>query len=289
MPELPEVETIRRGLAEHLTGRTVTSVEGAGARLVRNNPGGLPQLTTALLGAQIRSVERRGKFMWLVLDGNAEDAVVIHLGMSGQVRTAKRPQKDLERHEHLRLRLSDGRAVRFFDVRMFVHVTATDLVEDKTGRLVPAIATHIAPDLLELKDRGAIETLATRFSSSRRAVKVLLLDQGLTSGIGNIYADESLFRTGTHGAHSASDLGVPELGKILRAARDVMGQAVKVGGTSFDELYVDVDGNPGYFERELRVYGRRGRPCRSCGTLISREVIGGRSHFFCPACQPAPG
>ena len=285
MPELPEVETIRRGLVEHLTGRTITTVEGEGSRLVRKNPGGLPQLEGALLGARVQSVERRGKFMWLVLEGNAEDAVVIHLGMSGQVRTATRAPGELDRHEHLRLRLDNGEAVRFFDVRMFGHLTASDLTEDKTGRLVPEIATHIAPDLLEFKEDD-IGPLAKRFQASRRAVKTLLLDQGLTSGIGNIYADESLFRVAIHGARPGDELGASILRKTLMAARDVMGRAVEAGGTSFDELYVDVDGNPGYFERELRVYGRAGRPCRDCGTLITREVIGGRSHFSCPACQP---
>ncbi len=285
MPELPEVETIRRGLVEHLTGRTITTVEGEGARLVRKNPGGLPQLEGALLGARIQSVERRGKFMWLVLEGNAEDAVAIHLGMSGQVRTATRAPGELDRHEHLRLRLDNGEAVRFFDVRMFGHLTASDLVQDKTGRLVPEIATHIAPDLLELKEDD-IGPLAKRFQASRRAIKTLLLDQGLTSGIGNIYADESLFRVAIHGARPADELEASDLRKTLMAARDVMGRAVEAGGTSFDELYVDVDGNPGYFERELRVYGRAGRPCRDCGTLITREVIGGRSHFSCPTCQP---
>lgn len=288
MPELPEVETIRRGLAEHLTGRTVETVEGEGSRLVRNNPGGLTQLKTALLGARIKSVERRGKFMWLVLDGPAEEAMVIHLGMSGQVRTARRPRKELDRHEHLRLRLSDGSYVRFFDVRMFGHLTVTELGQDPTGRWVPSLALHIAPDLLELKDRAAILALAQRFEKSQRAVKTMLLDQRLTSGVGNIYADEALFRTRTHGAKTGKDLGAQKLTEVLVAARDVMGQAVKAGGTSFDELYVDVDGNPGYFERELRVYGRKGRACRDCGTPIARLVIGGRSHFFCPTCQPEP-
>lgn len=288
MPELPEVETIRRGLAHHLAGHTITSMEGAGGRLVRNNPGGLGQLRSALVGATITAVERRGKFMWLVLDGPAEDALVVHLGMSGQVRTATRPRKELLRHEHVRLRLDDGRAVRFIDPRMFGHLTLSELAQDAAGRVVPQIALHIAPDLIELDTPEQIEELAARLHTRNRAIKVMLLDQALVSGVGNIYADEGLHRAGVHGAWRGRDQSAAQLQRVLRDSRDVMGRAVKAGGTSFDALYVDVDGNPGYFERELRVYGKRGRACVQCGAPIEREILGGRSHFFCPECQVRP-
>ena len=288
MPELPEVETIRRGLAEHLPGRTIVSFEGAGGRLPRNNPGGLAGLRDGLVGAQIRSVQRRGKFIWLVLEGGPADSLVVHLGMTGQVRTATRPRKELGRHEHVRLRLDDGRAVRFVDSRMFGHLTLSELREDATGRVVPALAAHIAPDLIELTTQRELTTLAETMRRRRRAVKSLLLDQGLTSGIGNIYADEGLHRAGIHGATRGAELPAGEIRELLSKTRDVMGRAVKAGGTSFDATYVDVDGNPGAFERELRVYGKRGRPCRECSTPIVREVVGGRSHFHCPACQVRP-
>ncbi len=285
MPELPEVETIRRGLDKHLSGKRIVSVEGRGGRLVRNNPGGMVQLRDSLTNAGIKSVERRGKFMWMLLDGRAESTLVIHLGMSGQVRTATHPPAQLDRHEHVRLTLSDGTVVRFVDPRMFGHLTLSELVEDGRGRQVPEIARHIAPDLLELRDGDDLLELAQRMHTRNRSIKTMLLDQGLVSGVGNIYADEGLFRAGIQGRSVGVSLSVKQLGSLLENTREVMTQAVAAGGTSFDTLYVDADGNPGYFERELKVYGRENEECLVCGGPIVRETIGGRSHFHCTTCQ----
>lgn len=285
MPELPEVETIRRGLVKHLAGQRIVSVEGDGGRLVRNNPGGMAQLRSSLTGATILDVQRRGKFMWMVIDGPAEPAFVIHLGMSGQVRTATDAPQELDRHEHLRLMLSTGVAARFVDPRMFGHLTMSQLVPSVDGRMVPEIALHISPDLLEIQSEDSLVQLADRMHQKSRPIKVMLLDQALVSGIGNIYADEGLFRSGIHGSRLGTDLGDDQILEVLRGTRQVMKEAVAAGGTSFDTLYVDADGNPGYFERELRVYGRSGQECLVCGREISRDVIGGRSHFFCGSCQ----
>ncbi|WRS29493.1 bifunctional DNA-formamidopyrimidine glycosylase/DNA-(apurinic or apyrimidinic site) lyase [Actinomycetaceae bacterium MB13-C1-2] len=285
MPELPEVETIRRGLDKHLSGKQIVSVEGAGGRLVRNNPGGMMQLRDSLTGAQIESVERRGKFMWMLLDGAAESSLVIHLGMSGQVRTATHPPAELDRHEHVRLTFSDGMAARFVDPRMFGHLTLSELVQDQYGRRIPEITGHIAPDLLELRDRSSLLELAERMHTRNRAIKTMLLDQGLVSGVGNIYADEGLFRAGVQGRSTGASLSIQQLSSLLERTREVMTQAVAAGGTSFDTLYVDADGNPGYFERELKVYGREDQECLVCGGPIARETIGGRSHFHCATCQ----
>ncbi len=290
MPELPEVETIRRGLNSRIVGRRIEQVYGLGGRLVRNNPGGIEQVSSALAGASILGVERRGKFMWWVLDGPA-DSFVVHLGMSGQVRTTT-PDGDVPRpparHEHLRLLLDNGELISFVDPRMFGQLTVSDLSRDASGRMVPTAVHHIAPDPLELESDEQVTVLARLLHGKDRSVKTMLLDQGLVSGIGNIYADEGLFLAGLHGERAGSKVPVKVLREVLDGCRVVMEQAVEVGGTSFDALYVDVEGNPGYFERQLHVYGREGAACRVCGTEIQRLTVQGRSHFFCPACQRRP-
>lgn len=287
MPELPEVETIRRGIDRHLVGRRISQVDGAGGRLLRKNPGGLNQITSALSGALVKGTARRGKFMWLILEGDAEPSLVIHLGMSGQVRVQTQNQGALGRHEHLRLTMDDGSSVSFVDPRMFGHLTVAEMTEGPGGREVPDVVTHIAPDLLELGTEDDFEHLADRFGRSGRMVKTMLLDQGLVSGVGNIYADEGLFRAGIHGAQRGDQLSGEQREELICACHEVIKQATGVGGTSFDALYVDVDGNPGYFGRELAVYGRAAKPCRRCQSDIRRIVLQGRSHFFCPECQPA--
>lgn len=284
MPELPEVETIRAGLARHTKGRRIVQVRGNGSRLIRNNPQGMEDLHAHLVDAQIRAVRRRGKFMWLELAGS-DFALVIHLGMSGQVRVGQQDMETLERHEHVRLVLDDGKIVSFVDPRTFGHLTICMLTPDTTGRLIPAIMDSVAPDPFE--DVPA-DTFTSAMARTSRFVKSVLLDQSIVSGIGNIYADEALFRAGLHGTVRAKNLAPKEALTVINAARDVMGEALKVGGTSFDALYVNTEGDPGYFERSLRVYGRAGEDCLECGTIVEREVIGGRSHFFCRRCQPPP-
>lgn len=281
MPELPEVETIRRGLVDHLRGQTIEAVEGEGGRLVRHNPGGIADVETALTGAQVSDIERRGKYMWLRL-AERDYALVVHLGMSGQVRVSARAPRELAPHEHVRLTLRSGRLVRFVDPRTFGHLTVSPLSVDPLGRTIPAAASRLAPDPLE--DAPAT-TWTEPIRRTRRAIKTVLLDQAVISGIGNIYADEALFRAGISGHQPGASLSADTATSVVDAAREVMTAALAQGGTSFDSLYVDTEGNPGYFSRRLQVYKRAGKPCPRCGHQIERVVIAGRSHFFCPKCQ----
>lgn len=281
MPELPEVETVRRGLATHLEGATITSVDGVGGRLVRHNPGGMADLKSALSGTQISGAQRRGKYMWLTFT-DRDYALVIHLGMSGQVRVNVRAPKQLARHEHVRLSLEGGKRVRFIDPRTFGHLTVSPLQVDRLGRTIPAAAAKLAPDPLE--DASA-KTWTEPMRRTRRPIKTVLLDQSVISGIGNIYADEALFQVSINGREPGVSLSEATANSVVDAARAVMTAALAQGGTSFDSLYVDTEGNPGYFSRRLQVYQRAGRACPRCGDLIERTVIAGRSHFFCPTCQ----
>ena len=284
MPELPEVETIRRGIDRHLNGHVIVSVEGGGGRLVRNNPQGMTDLYAQLTNSQITAVERRGKFMWMEFD-EADFALVIHLGMSGHVRIVERSTEAIGRHEHVRLNMDDGKQVSFIDPRMFGHLTVSPLVEDVARRLIPEAAKGIAPDPLE---DVPLELWVNPMLRTRRAIKTVLLDQTVISGIGNIYADEALFRARVSGSVRSETMSRLEATMVVEAARDVMTEAVAVGGTSFDTLYLNTDGDPGYFARSLYVYGREGKPCKRCGQAIRREQINGRSHHFCPGCQDLP-
>lgn len=283
MPELPEVETIRRGLLERATGRTVTEVWGHESRLFRNNPNGSLTVKQHVVGKTVLSVERRGKFLWFTF---AEDprVLVVHLGMSGQilVETGNLSLGETKKHEHLRLRLDDGHELIFVDQRTFGHFTVSDL-QRLDARLVPATLSHVAPDPLEKE--WDLEPFVKKATTSRRKIKTLLLDQTLISGIGNIYADEALFRSGVRGALIGANLDPETWTKIVGASVGVMQQAIEAGGTSFDSLYVDVQGNPGYFARNLTVYGRAQKPCLKCGTKIAKVTLDGRSHYYCPRCQ----
>ncbi|WP_099332087.1 bifunctional DNA-formamidopyrimidine glycosylase/DNA-(apurinic or apyrimidinic site) lyase [Actinomyces minihominis] len=284
MPELPEVETIRRGIERHLKGRTITRVEGEGGRLVRKNAQGMIDLHTHLTDAVVTGVERRGKFMWLLLE-DSDLSLVIHLGMSGHVRVVDTSAEPLARHEHVRLALDSGKHASFIDPRMFGHLTISPLVEDPSGRLIPEGAVALAPDPLE---DVPLDTWTKPLGKTRRFIKTALLDQAIVSGIGNIYADEALFRVGINGLERASSLPSETVTRVVEMSRDVMVEAVEVGGTSFDSLYLNTDGDPGYFARSLHVYGREGEPCLVCGALIVRENVNGRSHHYCPSCQPPP-
>ena len=284
MPELPEVETIRRGIDRHLRGHRIVSVEGGGGRLVRNNPQGMVDLHAHLTNSQVTAVERRGKFMWVEFD-EADSALVIHLGMSGHVRILEGSSDELGRHEHVGLTMDEGQKVSFIDPRMFGHLTISRLVEDVTGRLVPEVARSIAPDPLE---DTPVELWTTPMLRTRRFIKTVLLDQTVISGIGNIYADEALFRAGINGLVRSDTMSPATATNVVEAARDVMTEAVAVGGTSFDALYLNTDGDPGYFARSLQVYGREAEPCKRCGHPVERQVINGRSHHFCAECQKLP-
>ena len=274
MPELPEVEVVRRGLAERVTGRTITEAALHGARVARRHIPGPDDL----------AARRRGKYLWLVLDAPDDEpvALLIHLGMSGQL-LVERPEAPDERHLHARLSFDDGGdELRFVDQRTFGGISLSDLSADG----VPLTIAHIAPDPFEAAyDEAAV---VRRITASTSAVKRVLLDQRYVSGVGNIYADEGLWRARVHGGRPASSLTKPAVARILRHTREVMAAALEQGGTSFDALYVNVNGASGYFERSLAAYGQEGRPCRRCGTPIRRVAFMNRSSYFCPRCQRAP-
>lgn len=284
MPELPEVEVVRRGLQAHVAGRTITAVQVLHPRAVRRHVPGAADLTARLLGARITGTDRRGKFLWLTLenDGVTDTALVVHLGMSGQMLLGP-----LDRTEHLRIAaaLDDGTAMSFVDQRTFGGWQLADLVS-VDGSRVPEPVAHIARDPLDPSfDRDAVITALRRKHSE---IKRQLLDQTVASGIGNIYADEALWRAGVNGARVAEKLTRRQLGELLDSAAEVMREALGQGGTSFDSLYVNVNGQSGYFDRSLNVYGREGRNCHRCGAVIRREKFMNRSSFYCPRCQPRP-
>ncbi|HET8961639.1 bifunctional DNA-formamidopyrimidine glycosylase/DNA-(apurinic or apyrimidinic site) lyase [Nocardioides sp.] len=278
MPELPEVEVVRSGLARHVLGRSITRVEVLHPRPVRRDPRGPEGFALALTGRRIEAARRRGKYLWLPLDNG--DALLGHLGMSGQL-LVQPPGAPDDRHLRVRLVLDEGLELRFADQRMFGGLS----VSPGGAELPPEIA-HIALDPLDpLFDEDAIVQRVRRRTAG---VKRLLLDQTLVSGVGNIYADESLWRACIHGDRPGDRLTRPRIRLLLGHARAVMTDALGEGGTSFDALYVNVNGESGYFDRSLAVYGREGQPCARCGTAIRRVAFMNRSSYFCPRCQPQP-
>jgi formamidopyrimidine-DNA glycosylase len=280
MPELPEVEVVRRGLAAHVTGKTITAVRVHHPRAVRRHEAGPADLTARLLDAKIIGTGRRGKYMWLTLDDGS--ALVVHLGMSGQMLLGEVPN---ENHLRIATLLDDGTALSFVDQRTFGGWMLADLVT-VDGTDVPMPVAHLARDPLDPAfNRDGVVTVLRRKHSE---IKRQLLDQTVVSGIGNIYADEALWRARVNGARLASSLSRAKLGELLDAAADVMSDALGQGGTSFDSLYVNVNGESGYFDRSLDAYGREGEPCRRCGAVMRREKFMNRSSFYCPKCQPRP-
>ncbi|MDT5315748.1 MAG: formamidopyrimidine-DNA glycosylase [Mycobacterium sp.] len=303
MPELPEVEVVRRGLAAHVVGRTITAVRVNHPRAVRRHAEGPADLTARLLDNVITGTGRRGKYLWLTL-GSGE-ALVVHLGMSGQMllgppegrseATGESPEGRSEatgesprfKTDHLRVAtlLDDGTAMSFVDQRTFGGWMLADLVT-VDGTEVPVPVAHVARDPLDpLFDGAAVVKVLRRKHSE---IKRQLLDQTVVSGIGNIYADESLWRAKVNGARIAESLTKPALAALLGHAADVMRDALGQGGTSFDSLYVNVNGESGYFDRSLDAYGREGEPCRRCGAIIQRDKFMNRSSYYCPKCQPRP-
>ena len=280
MPELPEVEVVRRGLAAHVMGRTISAVRVHHPRAVRRHEAGPADLTARLLDARITGTGRRGKYLWLTLDDGS--ALVVHLGMSGQMLLGEVPN---EKHLRIATLLDDGTALSFVDQRTFGGWMLADLVM-VDGTDVPMPVAHLARDPLDPKfNRDGVVTVLRRKHSE---IKRQLLDQTVVSGIGNIYADEALWRAKVNGARLASSLTRAKLGELLDAAADVMTHALGQGGTSFDSLYVNVNGESGYFERSLDAYGREGEPCKRCGAIMRRESFMNRSSFYCPKCQPRP-
>ncbi|GII55694.1 formamidopyrimidine-DNA glycosylase [Planotetraspora thailandica] len=295
MPELPEVEVVRRGLDQWVAGRTIASAEVLHPRAVRRNVGDLPD---QLKGRTVLSAERRGKYLWLPLyEGPAghvdpvtgepvvaADALLAHLGMSGQLLMVD-PSTPAEKHLRVRVAFTDGGPdMRFVDQRTFGHLLVAPMA--RLRRPVPEPITHIAADPLEEAFDDA--AFATRLRLRRTGIKRALLDQSLISGVGNIYADEALWRARLHWARPTENLTRPVIATLLSGVREVMTEALGQGGTSFDSLYVNVNGESGYFDRSLAVYGRRDEPCPRCGTPVIREAFMNRSSYSCPKCQPRP-
>ncbi|PKH44229.1 DNA-(apurinic or apyrimidinic site) lyase [Nocardioides alpinus] len=288
MPELPEVEVVRAGLERHVVGSTIASVEVLHPRPVRRDHRGSTGFVAALVGQRIVAVRRRGKYFWLALANG--DALLGHLGMSGQMLLHEPGAAD-ERHLRVRFTLrvpgpDSARPpatleMRFVDQRMF-----GGLAVSEGGAELPTEIVHIARDPIdpEFDDEEFVRRARRRTS----AVKRLLLDQGLISGVGNIYADEALWRAKLHGERPGDRLTGPVLRDLLGHVRAVMGEALAQGGTSFDALYVNVNGESGYFDRSLDAYGQEGRPCGRCGTPIRRVAFMNRSSYFCPSCQRPP-
>ena len=335
MPELPEVETVRAGIADHSLSRPVRSVRVVDARSLRRHLPGPVDFEAALTGRALRGAYRRGKYLWLTLseaDGTlADEALVVHLGMSGQLLVRDEPceasESDSaseaearaafdEQPRHLRVALElgpsgttggaagAGQRLLFVDQRIFGGMFLSPLVPDipaAAGKvslgevperfLVPEAVKHIARDPLdEFFDPAAVRRKFLRTSSG---IKKVLLDQSVISGVGNIYADEALWRARLHYAKPARTLSAAQTRDLLAAVTDVLRESLAAGGTSFDALYVNVLGESGYFERSLNAYGRAGEPCHRCAeagrtSLMVREPFQNRSSYRCPHCQRAP-
>lgn len=335
MPELPEVETVRAGIADHSLSRPVRSVRVVDARSLRRHLPGPAQFEAALTGRVLRGAYRRGKYLWLTLsepDGTlADEALVVHLGMSGQLLVRDEPGEASEsdsaseaearaafdaepRHLRVALELGPsgatsgavgaGQRLLFVDQRIFGGMFLSPLVPDVPAAageaslgevperfLVPEAVKHIARDPLdEFFDPAAVRRKFLRTSSG---IKKVLLDQSVISGVGNIYADEALWRARLHYAKPARTLSAAQTRELLEAVTQVLRESLAAGGTSFDALYVNVLGESGYFERSLNAYGRAGEPCHRCAeagrtSLMVREPFQNRSSYRCPHCQRAP-
>ncbi|MEV6601840.1 bifunctional DNA-formamidopyrimidine glycosylase/DNA-(apurinic or apyrimidinic site) lyase [Actinoplanes sp. NPDC051346] len=279
MPELPEVETVRQGLAKWVAGRRIEAVEVRHPRAIRRHLPGDVHFAAVLAGRTITDVSRRGKYLWLPLDSG--DAIIAHLGMSGQL--LMQPA-DAPEETHLRVRVEfadDGPELRFVDQRTFGGLSVSS-----GGAELPAEISHIARDPMDplFDDEAFVAALRRKHTEVKRA----LLDQTLISGVGNIYADEALWRAQLHGARPTDALTAPAVRRLLGHVRDVLAEAIVAGGTSFDALYVNVNGESGYFDRALNAYGREGQPCHRCGAAMRREQFMNRSSYSCPRCQPRP-
>lgn len=282
MPELPEVEVVRRGLERWVAHRTVADAEVLHPRAVRRHQAGADDFTHRLKGHRIGVPSRRGKYLWLPLE-DTDQSVLAHLGMSGQLLVQSHAAPD-EKHLRVRVRFTDVQdtELRFVDQRTFGGLSLHDTTPDG----LPDVIAHIARDPLDpLFDDEAFHQSLRR---KRTTIKRALLDQSLISGVGNIYADEALWRARLHYERPTASLTRPATTELLGHVRDVMNAALAVGGTSFDSLYVNVNGESGYFDRSLDAYGREGLPCKRCATPMLRRAWMNRSSYFCPKCQRAP-
>ncbi|MFJ6850199.1 bifunctional DNA-formamidopyrimidine glycosylase/DNA-(apurinic or apyrimidinic site) lyase [Streptomyces sp. NPDC091271] len=282
MPELPEVEVVRRGLERWTAGRTVEDVEVLHPRAVRRHLAGGPDFAARLRGLRFGTAMRRGKYLWVPLD-EVDSSLLGHLGMSGQLLVQPEDAAD-EKHLRIRVRFDDalGTELRFVDQRTFGGLS----LHANTPDGLPDVIAHIARDPLDPAFDDTAFHLALRLR--RTTVKRALLDQSLISGVGNIYADEALWRSRLHYERPTATLTRPRTAELLGHVRDVMREALDQGGTSFDSLYVNVNGESGYFDRSLDAYGREDEPCHRCGTPMRRRPWMNRSSYFCPRCQRPP-
>ena len=301
MPELPEVETVRAGLASSIAGATITGLKIHDARSLKRHLSGPGDFRKKLVGAKVLDVVRRGKFLWLPLDSGAS-ALVGHLGMSGQmlIRTPDYPADNLNRVTiEFQTSKSKPFELRFVDQRIFGSLAIDDLVETRDGgpggfsagknrskpwqNLIPVSAAHIARDPLdESFDQDAV---VSKMRAKKSGIKRVILDQNLVSGIGNIYADESLWLAKLHFDRSADGISKAKLTELMEISKQVLAAAVKQGGTSFDEQYKNVNGESGYFSQQLYAYGQTDKPCARCQTPIRRQAWANRGSHFCPRCQ----
>ncbi|MGP4981662.1 bifunctional DNA-formamidopyrimidine glycosylase/DNA-(apurinic or apyrimidinic site) lyase [Glutamicibacter arilaitensis] len=302
MPELPEVEVVREGLDKWVRTRTILTAQVLDPRSVRRHADGVEDFEQILSGCSIASVVRRGKFLWMDLEGlSTPAALVAHLGMSGQL-LVEEPDAPDEKHLKVRLSLSERSdfpsELRFVDQRIFGGmflsplVATTDGLPAGAGSLkasIPQAAAHIARDVMDPHRKP--EDLYVALRKKTTELKRAILDQGIISGVGNIYADEALWQAGLSGLRNTGTIRRPEVQRLNDALVDVMTRALAAGGTSFDSLYVNVNGASGYFSRSLNAYGREGKACLRCRengreSLIRRDPFMGRSSYSCPVCQP---
>jgi formamidopyrimidine-DNA glycosylase len=275
MPELPEVETVRRGLQHLVTGYKITQAQQLHPRALKSES--IAPLES-LQGAKITGTNRRGKFMWLTL--NRPYVLVAHLGMSGQFLIH---QKDRPKATHVRAQFTLSKPLRtqelvFNDQRTFGWLSVEETINN-----IPASAQHIAPDPFDPLFNKA--TAINNYRKRNIKIKTALLNQEIMSGVGNIYADETLWRAKIHPEISTADLSAKKISTIIDFATEVMSEAINQGGTSFDDLYINVNGESGFFEQSLAAYGQEDEPCPRCGTPIKRITFGQRSSHFCPRCQ----
>jgi len=275
MPELPEVETVRRGLQHLVTGYTIQNAQQLHPRILKSES--IAPLES-LQGAKITGTNRRGKFMWLTL--NRPYVLVAHLGMSGQFLIH---QKNRPKATHVRAHFTLSKPIRTKELVFNDQRTFGWLSLEETTDTIPTSAQHIAPDPFDpLFDKAAT---INNYRKRTIKIKTALLNQEIMSGVGNIYADETLWRAKIHPEVSTADLSTKKIESVIDFATEVMQEAINKGGTSFDDLYINVNGESGFFEQSLSAYGQEDEPCPRCGTLIRRITFGQRSSHFCPRCQ----
>jgi formamidopyrimidine-DNA glycosylase len=270
MPELPEVETVARGMAGVLLGQRLARVDVRRADLRRPFPLDLRQRLT---GATVTRIHRRAKYA--ILDTDRDDSMILHLGMSGRVVL---DPVAIGKHDHLVLETDTGRRLALNDARRFGSV---DLVA--TNKLTEhRLLAHLGPE--PLTDAFSVQTLELAFKNKKAPLKAALLDQTVVAGLGNIYVCEALFKAGLRPERAAMSVKLAKLALLVAAIKQVLERAIAVGGSTLRD-YVQVDGELGYFQHEWQVYGRAGAPCRTCGQVILRQVQSGRSSFYCAKCQ----